>query len=368
MNAAKDKISPFAPHYLIKNLREKVLFSILAHGLDRGSRKSIFTANHRQMKRLYLAALTLLTAFSTLAQSSNLTVFTEMGENITVYINGEKQNETPSNNIKMEGISEQFFQIRIDFEDDGLPDFSKNGGMEPGTATTMVVKPHKKGKYVLRMQNSQPLDGSATSSATKPATRPATEPSAKVSSTSTVTTAPAATEVKVTETTTTTTTPESTGESVEINMSVDGIGIGVDMKVDGVETTATSTTTTTTTTTTTSEGSGWTEEVDMDMEVEDGGCMTAMGSGDFDSAVRSIKSKSFEDSKLTMAKQITKGNCLSAEQVRDVMRAFDFEETKLDYAKFAYDYTVDQGNYYKVNDAFDFEMTIEELDAYLQGK
>ena len=99
--------------------------------------------------------------------------------------------------------------------------------------------------------------------------------------------------------------------------------------------------------------------------VSSGPCSNLMGSGDFESAKKSIESKSFSDSRMTVAKQITKGNCLSAEQVRDVTSLFDFESGKLEYAKFAYDYCYDQGNYYKVNDAFEFEMSIDELDEHL---
>jgi hypothetical protein len=51
-----------------------------------------------------------------------------------------------------------------------------------------------------------------------------------------------------------------------------------------------------------------------------------------------------------------------------VMMTFDFEASKLDFAKYAYDFTYDQGNYYVVNDAFGFELTIDELNDYLESK
>jgi hypothetical protein len=46
------------------------------------------------------------------------------------------------------------------------------------------------------------------------------------------------------------------------------------------------------------------------------------------------------------------------------MLLFDFESTRLTFAKFAYKYTFDKGNYYKVNDAFQFESSIEELNQF----
>ena len=100
--------------------------------------------------------------------------------------------------------------------------------------------------------------------------------------------------------------------------------------------------------------------------VSNGPCDSPMPESDFNSALASMQSKSFEDSKLTLAKQFTKANCVSADQVKRVMQKFTYEETKLDYAKFAYPYCLDQPSYYKVNDAFEFELTIEELNEFIE--
>ena len=67
-------------------------------------------------------------------------------------------------------------------------------------------------------------------------------------------------------------------------------------------------------------------------------------------------------------KSATKNKCLKATQVKDLMMLLTFEESRLDFAKFAYDYTYDQGNYYVVNDAFTFEFSIDELNEYLEGR
>jgi len=50
------------------------------------------------------------------------------------------------------------------------------------------------------------------------------------------------------------------------------------------------------------------------------------------------------------------------------MNTFSFEDTKLEFAKYAYERTYDIGNYYKLNDAFSFESSIEELNEYTQGR
>jgi len=81
----------------------------------------------------------------------------------------------------------------------------------------------------------------------------------------------------------------------------------------------------------------------------------------------SLASKTFEDSKLTLAKQVINSNCLLSVQVKEVMQIFTYEESKLDFAKYAYGRTYDIGNYYKVNDSFTFESSIDELNSYINS-
>ena len=118
-----------------------------------------------------------------------------------------------------------------------------------------------------------------------------------------------------------------------------------------------------------STGTTATGSTEQPVEVNnDGGCSIAMGSAEFNRALESIRGKTFEDTKLDVAKQITRANCMSAEQIKMVMRAFEFEDTRLEYAIFAYKYCVDQNQYYLVNEAFEFELTIEELQEYLDDQ
>jgi len=150
-------------------------------------------------------------------------------------------------------------------------------------------------------------------------------------------------------------------QDTDVNINMNMGGMGIDMNVNVRET---YTETYTTTTTTSTVGGG------QDHYVMPGyggaiGCPWPMEEGQFADAQRSVSSKDFEDSKLTVAKQITGSNCLTADQVRRMMNEFDFEGSKLNYAKFAYGKTFDIGNYYKLNDAFDFESSIDELNQYI---
>ena len=97
------------------------------------------------------------------------------------------------------------------------------------------------------------------------------------------------------------------------------------------------------------------------------GCPWPMSPQDFQDVKNSIASKTFDDSKLTIAKQVISSNCLLCSQVKEIMLLFTFENTRLDLAKYSYGYTYDIGNYYKLNDAFTFESSIDELNEYING-
>lgn len=90
-----------------------------------------------------------------------------------------------------------------------------------------------------------------------------------------------------------------------------------------------------------------------------------MNPNDFAQLKSSIAGRSFDSSKLQMAKQAVSMNYLSAAQVAELVGMMTFESSKLELAKFAYTYTVDRGNYYKVNDEFTFESSIRELGDYI---
>ena len=50
------------------------------------------------------------------------------------------------------------------------------------------------------------------------------------------------------------------------------------------------------------------------------------------------------------------------------MAAFGFEETKLEFAKYAYDFCTEKNKYYMVGDKFSFSSSKDELNEYLEGK
>lgn len=86
---------------------------------------------------------------------------------------------------------------------------------------------------------------------------------------------------------------------------------------------------------------------------------------DFGQMLQSINARSFESTKLTMAKQFIATNFFTSSQVARLMSTMSFESSKLEIAKYTYSRTVDKQNYYVVNNEFSFESSIEELARFI---
>lgn len=97
------------------------------------------------------------------------------------------------------------------------------------------------------------------------------------------------------------------------------------------------------------------------------GCLE-MENQAFLKAKNSINSKSFASSKMTLALQVLKSNCLSVKQVKEMANLFSFEDDKLEFVKASYDKTTNKEEFYLVNDVFRFSQSIEELNNYLNKK
>ena len=166
--------------------------------------------------------------------------------------------------------------------------------------------------------------------------------------------------------TTTTEQQTTTVPGATINMNING------MPATGVTTQQTTITTTTTTTNTDGGMAQQSAPPPQQQSYVPGytgpvGCPVPMSHEDYESAKSSISQKDFENTKLDMAKQIAGSNCLLAEQVRGIMKLFTFENSKLEFAKFAYTHTYDKGNYFKVNDAFEFDSSSSDLNSYISN-
>lgn len=93
-----------------------------------------------------------------------------------------------------------------------------------------------------------------------------------------------------------------------------------------------------------------------------------MKKDDFDDLKKSVNNRNFESSNSAVVKTAIDNNILSSEQVKELLKFFTFEDTKLEIAKYSYKKVCDKNNFFKVYDAFDFESSITELKNYISGK
>lgn len=91
----------------------------------------------------------------------------------------------------------------------------------------------------------------------------------------------------------------------------------------------------------------------------------AMNNVDFEQLKRTISNGSFESTRLNIFKQALAYNYFTTAQVCDLMDQFWFESTKLEVAKISYPKTIDQQNYYLVNNQFGFSSSVNELGEYI---
>ncbi len=336
------------------------------------------------MKSLMLTLVFAMSALvNTYAQKASLTFFSQEGERFYVILNGIRQNDKPSANVKVTDLGLPNYKAKIIFEDPALGSIDKNLMVQDvdGKFADLVynIRKDKKGEYILRISGFSEV---ATAS-------PASQQAAVVNYHTEETPQPASTITQQTTTTTTTTKPTNTTTYQEnVNMNLGGLGFGVNVNssvtedadgnvnmnvnMGGLNTNTsvkqTTTTTTTTTKTISNPAVGQPTPAAVTPPVKEQGCVRAISAADLAAGKKSITSSSFSETQMKTAKTFTKNNCLSVAQIKEIMAIFSFEASKLEYAKYAYDFCVDKKNYYQLAEAFTFSSSQDELNEFLETK
>ncbi|MCI5058803.1 MAG: DUF4476 domain-containing protein [Flavobacteriales bacterium] len=94
-------------------------------------------------------------------------------------------------------------------------------------------------------------------------------------------------------------------------------------------------------------------------------CGAVPGSFWFDDLKATILNASFDRDRLRIAQQGLNGRNVTAAEVSDLMNCFNFESTRLKFAKYAYGRTLDPENYYLVNNSFRFSSSIDRLHHFI---
>lgn len=306
------------------------------------------------MKKTVLILLIFIGIFNnTFAQApySSLSFFSEDGYPFTVIMNGLKENSEPLTNVKLEGLTNPAYKIKIIFEDKTIPAINKNVYTKPGMEVTYRIKKDRKGNNILRYYSEAAL------------------PIDYIPENHTVYQDNMNNDVVVTN-------DNNTG--VHVNMDVNETGGNVSIQTDDGSINLNSNINVND------------ANVSYDSQVYDNntqydvteehtghyimqgyngriGCPWPMKPRNFQQAKQTISNADFSSDKQTIAKQIVNSNCLTARQVKQIAALFDFEKDKLEFSKFAYTHTYDIENYFIINDIFDFSSSIKDLNNYINS-
>ncbi|MCX8081742.1 MAG: DUF4476 domain-containing protein [Bacteroidia bacterium] len=291
---------------------------------------------------------------------NDLVIFTSGQERFKVILNGVPQNVEFQSNVRITRVTQPKVQARIKFENERIQDvvqpifFMWNSEQKRNWEFIYQLKKTKSGKWKLFLYSADPMNGIVEPQVPEGQIsvpyhddnewiyHPPANPSSPSPQQQTVTTS----------------TVVSTGNQgsggAGIQIIVPGSQGSVTFQTSG----QTSQTITTSTTITTHSNSAHSNNPHQ-------ACL--VNASRFENIKAQIKSKNFENSKLEIAKQIARSNCLKSEQIREIMRLFGFENSRLEFAKYAYKFTLDKQNYFLVNDAFEFETSIDELNKHIQN-
>ncbi len=94
----------------------------------------------------------------------------------------------------------------------------------------------------------------------------------------------------------------------------------------------------------------------------------AIKKDDFSDLKSTINNMNFESTNIGIVKTALDKNYFSSEQMREILKFFNFESNKLEIAKYSYSKICDKNNFFKLYDAFDYDSSIQELKNYISGK
>jgi hypothetical protein len=347
------------------------------------------------MKKITLFSLIIFSFVQIIfAQGSSVTFFSQNGERFYVILDGVRQNDLPGTNIKVTDLDRPNYRVTIIFDDANLNNINKNIFVQDmdGNMTNSVynVRRDKKGNMDFRLSSFSEVSAAPAAKEENVVKYHAVEnplPQAPAQKTS-----PAVETTKTVTTTTTTTTgnPQTNVTKETVNVNVGGMGVGanvttqisdddenisINMDFGGMgianvnaTTTTKQTVTTTTTTTTPTKQPATTPAPAPAAQPVSQGCVTPMSSADFSRAKNSVQNQSFSESRMKTARQFTRANCLSVNQIREIMDLFSFDDDRLEYAKFAYDFCTDKRNYFQLSDGFKFSSSSDSLNDFLDSK
>ncbi len=90
-----------------------------------------------------------------------------------------------------------------------------------------------------------------------------------------------------------------------------------------------------------------------------------MNEASFNELTNIIRSKSFDSSRLLIAKEALRTQPMTSRQIAEIIDLLTFDSSRLEFAKYAYQYVTNPSYYYLTYDKFTFESSVTELIDYI---
>lgn len=99
-----------------------------------------------------------------------------------------------------------------------------------------------------------------------------------------------------------------------------------------------------------------------------GNCRNLFTARELDRLLDTMRDRDFESTKLSIAREALQHNSLTADDLKRILQQFDYETTRLEFAKYAYDRLCDPEHLYYIYGLFRFDSSIRELEEYTRRR
>lgn len=96
-------------------------------------------------------------------------------------------------------------------------------------------------------------------------------------------------------------------------------------------------------------------------------CSQPLSGRQFQQRYQQIKNSTTESSRFQLASQLVKSLYFSSEQIKEISLLFENDNTRLQFAKLAYNNTTDKENFYEVYDAFIYYSAVFRLHDFISN-
>ncbi|NPA68139.1 MAG: DUF4476 domain-containing protein [Chlorobi bacterium] len=267
---------------------------------------------------------------------SVLTFFSEEKIPFTVILNGVYKNSIPTTNVKIEGLTNPVYEVKIIFEDKTLAPLNKTVNTKQGFELTYVIKKDEKGNNALNYFSEAvlPPDYAEPAYRNNDMTMPGNPEEIKDDINKP--------ENKIPD--------DNATENPDIKPDINNDDIPQDINLN--------------------EDKKHYEPAEYPSAMPDNmqkNCNMPPSSEKFLEIKKTLSKASSDSDKLIIAEQILNDNCFTARQVKEAALLFNFEKYRLQFAKLAYKHTFDTDNYLIIKDIFKFSSSVRELEEYINS-